>query len=97
MYTIIYHYLSITYIDASLYSGSFLSFLHPFLTLQRKMKEKVGWLFRKLMKGLQEMSQKLSVYGLYVHIWIFKDLILVWEKRQWQFFLFAIIEEIFGV
>ena len=55
MYTIIYLYLSFIYIGASLYSSSFLSFFLPFVTFQRKMKEKGGWLFPKIIERVADI------------------------------------------
>ena len=88
MYTIIYLNLSFIYIGASLYSNSFLSFFHPFLTFQRKMKEKIGWLFQTLLKGLQiyVYSRNCLYLGYTIHIWIFKDLILVKRKKRTTIF-----------
>ena len=88
MYTIIYLNLSFIYIGAFLYSNSFLSFFHPFLTFQRKMKEKIGWLFQTLLKGLQiyVYSRNCLYLGYTIHIWIFKDLILVKRKKRTTIF-----------
>ena len=88
MYTIIYLNLSFIYIGASLYSNSFLSFFPPFLTFQRKMKEKIGWLFQTLLKGLQiyVYSRNCLYLGYTIHIWIFKDLILVKRKKRTTIF-----------
>ena len=88
MYTIIYLNLSFIYIGASLYSNSFLSFFHTFLTFQRKMKEKIGWLFQTLLKGLQiyVYSRNCLYLGYTIHIWIFKDLILVKRKKRTTIF-----------
>ena len=87
MYTIIYLYSSFIYIGASLYSSSFLSFFHPFLHLHKeRWKRKLVDYLKNNWKGCKYMYTQEIVCIWVIHIWKFKDLVLVWERRGQQFF-----------
>ena len=90
MYTIIYLYSSFIYIGASLYSSSFLSFFHPFLHLHKeRWKRKLVDYLKNNWKGCKYMyTQEIFCIWViqYIHIWIFKDLILVKRKKRTTIF-----------
>ena len=76
-HTYIYWHISI--------SKLFPHFLHPFVTFQRKMKEKLVDYFKNYWKDCKYMYTQEIVCIWVLHIWIFKDLKSIWERRGQQF------------
>ena len=66
-------------------SKLFPHFLHPFVTFQIKMKEKLVDYFKNYWKDWKYMYTQEIVCIWVLHIWIFKDLKSIWERRGQQF------------